>query len=95
MIPPTYYLVLDFGRAGRESVINWERSTKEDVIYDILSGDHGGRLYEVHCIDRDVNRWDDVTEEIAREVWDRITDRPRVELIEFLEDKLGLVKGIA
>lgn len=93
MIPPTYYLKLDFGRLGRESVINWERATREDVILDILDGDHGGKLLAVHCIDRDANRWDDVTEEIAREVFERLTERPRADLLDFLEDKLGLVRG--
>ena len=95
MIPPTYYLKLDFGNLGRESVIDWEDASRESVILRILNGDYRGRLMAVHCIDRDANRWDDVTEDIARDVWDRLRDRPHIELIEFLENALGLVRGIA
>ncbi len=95
MIPPAYYLVLDFGRLGRESVINWEDCSREAAVLRILHGDYGGRLLEVHCIDRDAMTWMDVTEEIARDVWDRLEDHPSPPLVEFLEEKLGLVRGLS
>ena len=95
MIPAVYYLVLDFGRAGRETVIDWEDCSKENAILRVLRGDYVGTLVNVHCIDRDAMTWMDVTEEIAREVWDRLEDHPSPPLVEFLENSLGLVRGLA
>lgn len=90
-IPEAFYLVLDYGKRGRESIINWERCSKRDVIDDILRGDYGGMLADVCCIDREDGRWSDVSEDIAREILDGLDTPPSPELFEFLERQLGSV----
>lgn len=88
-IPEAFYLVLDFGKRGRETIIDWERCSKSDIIDDIIKGDYGGKLIEVGCIDRSAGRWWDVSEDIAREVLDKLDTDPQGDLFEFLERQLG------
>jgi len=86
---PIYYLYLDYGKAGRESVIDYERCFKSDVIDDILTNNYQGALLGVHCIDRDEGRWTDVSEDIAREIMDDLDFEPEGDLAEFLCREVG------
>lgn len=91
MVPEAFYLVLDYGKRGRESIINWDACSKRDVIDTIKRGDYRGLLTEVHCIDREGGRWSDASEDIAREILDGLDTPPSPELFEFLERQLGSV----
>ena len=70
-IPEVFYIVADFGRLGRETVIDWEACTKRDIIDALIRGEPD-RPLEVHCIDREGKTWTDVSEEIAQEVVDQL-----------------------
>ena len=95
MIPPIYFLKCDFGNAGRESIINYEDCSRESITLQIMRGDFGGKLMDVFCWEQDDDSVWNVSEDIAREIWDRLAERPTGDLLEFLEEKLGLVRGIA
>lgn len=88
-IPETYYIVVDHGRLGRETVIDWEACTKRDAILAIVSGELRGRPLEVHCIDRDGGTWRDVSEDIARDIVEGLDEIPSGVLFDFLENALG------
>ena len=83
-----YFVVCDYGKLGRESVINWERCSKENVIEDLLAGGLKNPI-EVHYIDREFGMWQDVTQEIAQEIIDRMDYEPKGALFDFLEGALG------
>ena len=88
-IPEVFYLVLDFGKIGRETVIDWEHCSKADIMGKILSGDYGGSLLAVHCIDREFGLWHDVSEDIAQELCDDLNYEPHPDLLNWLQDQLG------
>ena len=91
-IPDTYYLVCDFGKAGRETVINWEACSKADILQAALRGEYQGSLLEIHAIDRNDGRWSDVSEDMAREICGRVVDgepMPAGDLFDFCERYLG------
>lgn len=88
-IPDTYYLVCDFGKAGRETVIDWEANSKADILRKIATQDYQGQLLEVHCISRDDGTWSDVSEDIAHDVLDALDCEPQGDLYDFLENALG------
>mgnify|MGYP001562951322 CR=1 FL=1 len=85
-IPEVYYIIADFGRLGRETVINWEACTKQDAINGL--GEYDKPL-TVHCIDMEGKRWSDVSEDIALEILHRIVsnteDNPRGGVRAFIE----------
>ena len=87
-IPEAYYVIEDHGRLGRETVIDWENCSKENIIDALLSGQYT-RPIEVHVIDRNVGRWQDVTQEIAQEIIDRLDYEPSGGLFDFCEHALG------
>ena len=89
-ISDTYYLVCDFGKAGRETIIDWEACAKTDILRKIASQDYQGQLLEVHCISRDDGTWSDVSEDIARDVIDALDHEPDGDLLDFLESELGV-----
>jgi hypothetical protein len=95
MIPARYFLQCDFGPRGRESIIDYEDCSKETIILNILRREYGGRLMEVFCWEPDDNLCTNVSEDMARELFDRIIDQPHDDLIDFLEIKLGLVRGVS
>lgn len=91
MIPEAYFTVIDYGPRGRESIINWERCSKADLIADILSGEVEpnmiGGLF--HLIPSE-GTCRDVTEDLAREIATKHLDEtPSYELLTFLEQHLG------
>lgn len=87
-IPEAFYIVADFGRLGRSSVIDWEHCTKQDMIAQLKSGEYDKPL-EVHCIDRDGGTWSDVSEDVAREILGELREEPTDGLLDFLENNLG------
>ena len=95
MIPSRYFLQLDFGRSGRESIINYEDCSRESVVLSILHRDYSGKLLDVYCWEPDEDRCSNVSEDIAAEVFERLSDHPHEDLTEFLETKLWLVRGVA
>ena len=89
MTPAVFYLVLDYGKAGRESVIDWENCSKNDILRAIICGDYNGKLIGVHRIERDDNLWTDVSEDMANEVFDALQFEPHQDLTSFLQNQLG------
>ncbi len=88
-IPEVFYIVADFGKLGRETVINWEACTKRDVIDALIHGEPDNPI-AVHCVNMEDKRWADVSEDIAREIVDGLTEYPEDGgLYDFLEDHLG------
>jgi hypothetical protein len=73
MIPSTvYFIINDHGRAGRETVIDWESCSRQDAIYALLSGQYAKPL-AVGCIEDMHLR--DVSEDIALELIPLAIDR--------------------
>mgnify|MGYP001617015045 CR=1 FL=1 len=64
-IPEVFYIVADHGRLGRETIINWEACTKQDAIDRLGEYD---KPIAVQSIDREGNRWSDVSEDIALDI---------------------------
>lgn len=87
IISDAYYLVLDYGKQGRETVIDWEACSKADILQKITRQDYNGQLLEVHCIDRNDGRWANVSEDVAREVCD--AGLPEGDAFQFCEQHLG------
>ena len=87
-IPEVFYVVADHGRIGRESIINWERCSRADVIDDLIRGEHT-RPLEVHCIDREAGRWEDCSLDIADAILLQLSEEPAGALLDFLEQHLG------
>ena len=87
-IPETYYIVCDYGKNGRESIINWEDCSKQAAILAITRGQCETPL-EVHCIDRNDGTWRDVSEDIARDIAGDLREYPEGNLCDFLETHLG------
>lgn len=88
-IPEAYYLVLDYGRIGRESVIDWENADKETIIRRVVNGDYTGNLLAVHCIDMEFGLWSNVSEDIGQEIVDRLVETPHPDLFDWLENQFG------
>ena len=89
-IPDTYYVVCDYGRLGRESIINWEDCSKQAVILGLMRGEYKCPI-EVHCIDRNDGTWRDVSEDIAREIMDG-SDEITPSVREYLERHVELTQ---
>ncbi len=87
-IPDAYYVIEDHGRLGRETVIDWEHCAKSEIIAALVAGEYT-RPIEVHCIDRNEGRWQDVTEIIAQDVIDALDHEPAGDLFGFLESTMG------
>ena len=87
-IPDAYYVICDHGRLGRETIIDWENCSRQNIIDALVRGEYE-RPIEVHMIDRNDGRWQDVSEDIARETIGLLDHEPRGGLFDFLEDKLG------
>lgn len=87
-IPDAYYVVCDHGRLGRETIIDWEHCSKQNIIDALVRGEYD-RPLEVHCIDRTANHWFDMSAEIADEVIQQLDHEPRGGLFDFLEGVLG------
>ena len=91
-IPLAYYLVMDFGKTGRETIINWEACDKLSILSAVVSGDFSGTLLEVHCIDRNDGTWADVSEDFAREALATavvLFEEVPSHLRDFIDDKIG------
>ena len=87
-IQETYYVVCDYGKLGRETIINWEDDSKRSVLVGLERGEYKKPI-EVHCIDRNDGTWRDVSEDIAREVVAALQSFPDGDLFDFLENHLG------
>jgi len=87
-IPDVYLVVEDHGKRGRETIIDWENCSKQNIIDALLSGQYT-RPIEVHCIDRNIGRWQNVTQEIAQDIIDTLDHEPSGALFDFCEHALG------
>lgn len=99
MIPLLYGIVSDYGRNGRAlNEVCLETASKENVILQIIRGDYGGTLLEIWCLDRDCSSLTDASEDIARDVLHaaaELGETLSAKTIDWIEDKLGLVRGVA
>lgn len=87
-IPDAYLVVCDYGRKGRETIIDWEHCSKRDILDGLLSGQYE-RPIEVHCIDRNAGTWQDVSDLIAQDVIAALDHEPCGGLFDFCELHLG------
>ncbi len=91
-IPEAYFLVLDFGKAGRETVINWESCSRSDVLTQIKRLDYHGSLLSVQHLIPEEGTIRDVSEDFAQAVIDGVADGddfPIGDLFDFCENALG------
>jgi hypothetical protein len=88
-IPATYYVIEDHGRLGRETVIDWEHCSKANIIDRLIAGEYT-RPIEVHCIDRELGQWSDVSQDIAQVIVEQLQEEPKGALFDFLEEALGM-----
>lgn len=87
-IPNTYYVVCDYGKLGRETIIDWENCSKQAIILGLIRGEYT-RPLEVHCIDHNDGTWRNVSEDIAQDIIDNHRDET-ASVFEFLEEHLGV-----
>lgn len=82
---PIYYLVTDTG----ESVIDYDKCSRNDILRALLSADYTGHLLAVHCIDQRAGTWTDVSKEMAQAVIDESDTMPVGDLFDFCETQFG------
>lgn len=88
-----YFVECDFGKRGTAFVeTDPDRNSRNQVVRDIAGGEHCDVL-RVIAADPDEHTCDDITEDIAREVYDLVSDNgegvPKY-LEDFLEREVGI-----
>lgn len=99
MIPLLYGIVSDYGRNGRAlNEVCLENAGREQIVLQVMRGDYGGKLLEIWCLDRDSSSLTDASEEIAHAVLETAAEWGEtlsLKTIEWIEDTLGLIAGVA
>ena len=87
-----YFIECTFPVEGRKWVgfveRDCDRMNLRNTVQDIIDGQVTD-VSKVYCADLDTGRFEDASEDVAREILNQLDAEPTGQVLDFLEDKLG------